>query len=754
MKIFSILFLCFACCLGATTPVFAQSPVELSRNGDFFEGEDGWLATGATAAKLAGTPDAPVLQLDTRVSPGDMPWSGVVMQPLNVTLKKGEKLQISLRARSPQSVTLGAMVEHAGAPYEKIVEAKFELTPEWKTFQIEGALAQDYAAGEARITLHAGYANGTIELSEIHLNALDRPGKARAMASTPVQSLLVNGDFSKGLDNWKREGAIETDAKVQPNVGPQGAAALRIVPQNAPNPDTPWQVQIGQPVSREILSGSAVYLRAWLRAPGGKGRAALIWEEAGEPFDKMIYQTVQLTGEWREFRFVGYASKTYAAQATQIKFFTGFGAEPIEIANVRADSRGRAPRGSFDVTPTTIDYKTLYQPDETWKKAALERIEKIRKAPFTVKVVDEKGQPVAGANVQIEMTRHAFRWGLAAKASRFVVDSPDNRKFRELTARWFNTVTFENDLKWNEEPPDLDRLRTVDKALGWLKARDIDVRGHTMMWGGQENIPANVWAQDAATLRASAMNHIDWIGKRYRGDVYAWDVVNEAADKTELWDKIGWENFAEAYKRARAAAPAALLAYNDYNITNTAGDAGHRAKVLARVKTLIDNGAPLDIIGDQAHMGWPLTPIKRYLENLDEVAALGKPIEITEFDLGLSDDAVHGQYVSDFLIASFSHPNVQSIIQWGMWESDHWRASEGTALVRRDWSLRPAGAAYENLVTKQWWTNESGISSNGGDFARRGFLGDYRITATKDGRSVITTAKLPKEGATVEVRLP
>ena len=393
--------------------------------------------------------------------------------------------------------------------------------------------------------------------------------------------------------------------------------------------------------------------------------------------------------------------------------------------------------------------------DDSWKVAALARIEKIRKADFVVRVVDRDGVAVSDAAVKIEMTRHAFRWGVAAKARRLIdTKDSDNLRFQAEVKRLYNTFTFENDMKWKEVTPDLERLRAVDKALGWLHANNFEVRGHTLVWAGRKHLPEGVLDLPAPELTALIQERVQSFARRYRGDVYVWDVVNEAADNVDLWDKVGWDNFANVYKWAHEADPGALLAYNDYNITNAPGDRGHRAKVLKRVQTIIEAGAPLDIIGDQAHMAAPLTPIPKFLSNLDEVAALGKSIEITEFDLSVPEDRVHGDYVRDILIAAFSHPKVVGFIQWGMWEGDHWKAAQGAAMFRRDWSKRPAQIAYEDLVTNQWWTRANGKTDATGDYRTRGFLGDYQVSATARGKMVSVAANLAAGGQSLTLTLP
>ena len=77
----------------------------------------------------------------------------------------------------------------------------------------------------------------------------------------------------------------------------------------------------------------------------------------------------------------------------------------------------------------------------------------------------------------------------------------------------------------------------------------------------------------------------------------------------------------------------------------------------------------------------------------------------------------------------FSHPAVTGVLMWGFWEGRHWRPR--AAMVRKDWTLKPNGQAWMDLVEKQWWTDERGKTGPDGEYKIRGFLGDYEITATQ-----------------------
>jgi hypothetical protein len=67
-------------------------------------------------------------------------------------------------------------------------------------------------------------------------------------------------------------------------------------------------------------------------------------------------------------------------------------------------------------------------------------------------------------------------------------------------------------------------------------------------------------------------------------------------------------------------------------------------------------------------------------------------------------------------------------------------------MMRKDWTLKPNGQAWMDLVLKQWWTDTRIATGPDGSCAERGFLGDYKITATAGGREKSTLVKLAKPG--------
>ena len=128
------------------------------------------------------------------------------------------------------------------------------------------------------------------------------------------------------------------------------------------------------------------------------------------------------------------------------------------------------------------------------------------------------------------------------------------------------------------------------------------------------------------------------------------------------------------------------------------------------------------------------------------------PVEITEYDLNTRDDKAQGEFTRDIVTAWFAHPQSKGFTMWGFWEGRHWRPR--AALLRKDWSLKPNGSAYLDLVFGEWWTDVRGESSADGKFAVRGFKGTYLVEVTSGGFTKSTPATLTGEGTTLIVTLP
>lgn len=718
----------------------AEQPANLLTNEGFADGLAGWnlLRDASVAAEVVPAQAGAyshALRLRVSVQPGAAPWAVNLQQPVEAFLDAGHRLVLRVWMRSPEGCRVTPYVEVAREPWTKSIAETIALTPDWQEYELRGVCADNYAPRAADLGFHLGFDSGTIEITGVRLYDLDaEEGKAvkRPTPDTPV-SLIENGELAGDPPaSWYLVGGDALRASSA--VGPDGRPAVSLLCRPREG-EPPWSLQFGQNCTAPVWAGDVVYFRALLRSPD-RCRVSFIMERSGPPHEKSISQMVRLTEDWREYKFAGAALSGYRPGECSVKLFLGHDEGTIEVASIRAEDFGLAPLSAFE---QTIDYWGGRDHPDTWREAAVARIAAIRQGNLTVRVVDALGRPVPDAAVTVSQRRHHFRFGSAVPAFRLVDTSdPDNVRFQQEVERLYNTVTFENDLKWAaaSEPT----LAVVERASQWLRERGIDLRGHCLLWGSYEHLGPQARALRGTDLRAACEEHVRSYTRLMASKVYLWDVVNEAATNTVVWDEIGWDAFPAAFRWAREGDPLALLCYNDYGIVNE--NPPHRARVAERIRQLLDAGAPLDVLGIQGHMSIPLTPIYRVLEILDEWAAFGLPLEITEFDLGCPDDAMHAYYVRDFMTAVFSHPSVEAFIMWGFWEGSHWRAREGGAMFRRDWSKRPAQEAWEELVLNEWWTRWSGHTDVDGTAVLRAFYGTHQVEVTADGKTATISVEL------------
>ncbi|MBX2917049.1 MAG: endo-1,4-beta-xylanase [Cyclobacteriaceae bacterium] len=209
----------------------------------------------------------------------------------------------------------------------------------------------------------------------------------------------------------------------------------------------------------------------------------------------------------------------------------------------------------------------------------------------------------------------------------------------------FNSVTAENAMKMGPIHPKENEYfwQHADSIVRFAERNKLKIRGHTLCWHNQTPpwmfIDADSNQVSKEVLLTRLKDHITTVVNRYKGKIYAWDVVNEViSDKQNEfyrdspWYKIcGPEFIAKAFEYAHAADPEALLFYNDYNEINPV----KRKKIIQLVAELKAAGVPIHGVGLQAH--WSMhEPTRAQLDStLTEFAMLDLPLQITELDVSV-----------------------------------------------------------------------------------------------------------------------
>jgi endo-1,4-beta-xylanase len=519
-------------------------------------------------------------------------------------------------------------------------------------------------------------------------------------------------------------------------------------------PATRYALQLSAPNATPVNRGDVLLASFFVRSvesldESGEAITEVVFEKGGPPHTKSLEHPVSIGGEWRKIQLPFRSEETYAAGEARLHFRLGFDPQVIDLAAVALVNFG--PHVNLQDLPRTSVTYAGREADAPWRQAAAERIDRHRKADLKIKVISAEGEPVPNALVHVKMLRHEFAWGSAVSARLIVNDDPDARAYRETILKLYNTVVFENDLKWQAWENPSNREATL-QATAWLRGQDLAIRGHCLVWPSWQRMPRDVaeLKENPAALRERIANRVVETVTAMRGHLVDWDVINEPFDNHDAMDVLGDSVMAEWFKLARQADPDVKLYINDYSILSAGGrDTTHQAHYEKTIRFLLDQSAPLDGIGLQGHFSNDLTPPAKLLQLLDRFAAFGLPIQVTEHDINVTDEELQADYTRDFLTTLFSHPQVNGILTWGFWAGRHWRPN--AAYFRRDWTVTPAGHIWMDLVLREWWTDAQGSTDSRGNFQTRGFLGDYEITATAENRAATVGANLSRDGQTVTI---
>jgi len=317
--------------------------------------------------------------------------------------------------------------------------------------------------------------------------------------------------------------------------------------------------------------------------------------------------------------------------------------------------------------------------------------------------------------------------GAAASADEY--GPPDlllNPSYAGLLSTQYSMLEPGNAMKWDVTQPTQDtyNFQPGDELVAFAQKYDMRVRGHNLCWYTQ--LPS--WLPPyAATASPSDMaslleSHITAEVTHFKGNVFAWDVVNEAwsdDNPSVLRDSVWYDQpgigqtgtgyIAQAFQWAHAADPNALLFYNDYNIEEPGPkfDA-----VLSMVTDFVKNGVPINGVGFEMHVENTYYPSAAELtQNIQALAALGLQVHITEMDDRLpvdssgnasaADLATQAQVYQTIMTTCLEQPACTAFQVWGVSYNDSWIPSAfpgyGAALPF-DFNYNPT-AAFNALMT-------------------------------------------------------
>ncbi|MDR0943114.1 MAG: endo-1,4-beta-xylanase [Ruminococcus sp.] len=287
-----------------------------------------------------------------------------------------------------------------------------------------------------------------------------------------------------------------------------------------------------------------------------------------------------------------------------------------------------------------------------------------------------------------------------------------------LALKHFNIFTTENEMKpvYVNPSEGVFDFAAPDKFIAFGDANpDAILRGHTLVWHSQA---PEWWFKGSGEggratsdeLMARMTEYINTTVGRYKGKIKYWDVVNEAfSDSTgqlrQLHEQSYWapiigdldgdgdeyDFIEQAFYLAREADPDAKLIINDYNLEQ---DPRKLNGFYDAVKSMLEQGVPIDGVGIQAHiqLEWPsIINFKMAIEKLATLKEINPDliIQVTELDVSMyawSDQsltvdmnaenetklAVRYADLFDMFREEAAKGNLETVVMWGFYDGMSW----------------------------------------------------------------------------------
>lgn len=410
--------------------------------------------------------------------------------------------------------------------------------------------------------------------------------------------------------------------------------------------------------------------------------------------------------------------------------------------------------------------------EELFQNRIEPNIEKYRKGDMTLRLTDEKGNPLKNQRVKINQTGHDFKYG----ANIFLLDEfpteEENAKYRDFFHRYFNLATVP--FYWKELEPEQDKPRYAadsykihrrpapDLCVAYCEEKGIMPKLHCLFY--DKFIPDWLPKQDEAEMKRLYEKRFAEIAERYKDKMYEFEVTNELLDEWK-WDAQSilcskrdtplW-----AYELARKYFPDQTLVINESNRTPEIGEQDYRSPYFLFIDGLLAKGASIDKIGIQNHIFcstrfkqedviWNYLQYfdpEKLLNGLGYLAEFGKPLEITEitiptFGEGEEAEQLQADLLNRLYHVWFSIPAMETLVYWNTVEGMAYRRPDGASdenrvrggIFRRDLTPKKAALELKRLFTEEWHTEAELITDENGEITFRGFYGDY--TAEMNGKT-------------------
>ena len=702
-------------------------------------------------------------------------WDSALQFPNAVDVKPGEVVHASFWARAAKlpkgeaKARIPVSLQKNGEPYTQVAYAEVALSEDWELHTLAGKASEPYGLGGMVLNLQVATGAQTLEMGPVFLNSLGPgavPGEMAEKTAAPeaaagpvaqvrpsdlpeavrkdldaLMARLPSGARLMSDPRVSAEGAYGGEARQVEDRGVPGGTALE-VRTDRPRENS-WDVGVNLPITEAVAEGDVLLLAVWAKAVEARNESQtavmqpIRIQESGGAYASAVEGAAYLSRDWELYFIPAKANTGFAAGPSGITYHLGLTPQTVRIG---PSYLLKMPAGTDvqSLPKNEIDYAGR-APDAPWRQAAMARIDRHRKADLAVRVVDGSGRAVPGAQVRVKQEGHAFHFGTFTGHKFTAPTTADERQAHRIIEESFNTLTlpiYWADWGWAGPGSKEDDYKA---SIRYANARGIPWRAHTVMWPGERYMPSRMLAaMSPKARRALVTSHIEEVVTFIRdADLapFAVDFTNEPRANRYFQDNGDPDLVADMFRHAHTLAPDLPLFVNDYAILNNGGlnqsaiDYYHQW-----LREMRSQGVPVGGIGFQGHFSAGLTPPERFIDILEGFSTYDLPLHITEFDVESLDEAAQADYTRDAVLAALSVPSVEAFVFWGFWEGDHWKPN--AAMIREDWTPKPAYVAWRKLVFEDLWTDTTLTTGEDGTARIRAMQGDYTVSVDGVGSEV------------------
>ncbi|KAG4998439.1 hypothetical protein JHK82_029231 [Glycine max] len=490
--------------------------------------------------------------------------------------------------------------------------------------------------------------------------------------------IIVNPGFDHNIEGWTVFGKGAIKERIS------NGGNRFIVAHNRTHPLDSFSQKV------QLKKGMLYTFSAWLQVSEGSDTVSVMFKTKGS---KMVRggQVIAKHGCWTLLK--GGIAANFSS--------------PVEILFESKNSNAEIWADNISLQPfNKKQWRSL-------QDASIERVRK-RKVRFQISHVNETA--LIGAKVITRPIKLNFPFGCGMNHHILT-----NKDYQSWFVSRFKFTTFTNEMKWysTEKKQGEENYTIADAMLKFTKENGISVRGHNIFWDNPKLQPEWVKNLSPEKLGEAAAERMKSVVSRYKGELIAWDVMNENLHFHFYEDKFGENASAAAYATAYELDQEPKLFLNEFNTIEYSGDeASSPAKYIKKLQEILSFPGVSGMsaaIGLQGHFASGQPNLAYMRSGLDLLATTGLPIWLT------------AEYLEEILREAYSHPAVEGII---MFSGPAQAGFNATTLADETFKNTPAGDVVDKLI-QEWGTGPNiATADNRGIVDISLHHGDYDVTVT------------------------